>query len=275
MERMCVQLCLDRSQFYNALMYFDLYCSSAPTEVNRKAMPALLAASLAVVHKRDRVDVPPCVKLGNLSLVEFITEFADWLRVARPSLDDLAKAESKILTTIRFATNVPTPEAWLSVYVKRLSVYSDGRLASVLQQLDPSKQSMLGEQLRSLMHAHSSTQLPPQKLAIGILGHALFFLGVLPAEVLQGSNQDARVWAQLLAMPGFNPKECKTSPEDVTMLLAIFKASVNQSLQKVHEGCRVVASLYVDSVHQSQAPDASKAHDAEHAQSTGVHETIV
>jgi len=222
---------------------FDLYCIHA---LKGKQFPSLTTciALVRLVKKSEKVNNPGQADTGPL--LQIAARFYPSLQTTD---DEVSRQELAVLQALGWRLYLPSIQSWLEKFVIRLNVLTNDVLAASLAWI---LEKILFPATVLVMMLPTTSALPPQRQARGLLGFGLASAGLLPLYELWPICDCHERWEQLFIRSGlmgllgggcsgtFVPP-CSVPPEHHQQLLKMFEVACVSTLTEVREDCRDVA----------------------------------
>jgi hypothetical protein len=229
-----------QSDWYKAVLFFDAYCGSLPDAPPAEAMPATCAAVVALVHKLDKSEVPYKMKPGLASYVEMVCHLADVLEVGKADIESVVTAERCILDALKWTTNVPAVDVWVSTIWKRMNIFMEGHGSQQLQQMDPAKNTIITSWMRYLMYAQATnSSLSSKEVACGLFCFGLVNVALLPAASFELADDE---WEKRSKLQ-LRPPHCTASAQQLAELLGKLEVASGRPWIQMKEDFRKVTAL--------------------------------
>lgn len=238
-----------------AAVIFDVVCLHRPGGVCAEHLPVLCTMIAKVMKKLDNATV--C--LLNSSLVPHAEQLATYLRRAGHHVPEVDKeamlAEERfLLNTLQWEIEHTTIENWISTLVSRFNILTCGAHASKLSRV--AQQSMLCARALA-MKFPATADLPPLKLARGLVGLGFVCVGMLPVEVAPLPQRLIATWEQLRSQ-GALPSVCEESTSSTTLnMLALAAAASPDDLRAAFESAAAAVQQAGGAVQAAAAANAA------------------
>lgn len=228
---------------------FDLYWIHALKGTRFPSLTACIAL-VRLVKKSEKVNIPG-QDADTGPLLQIAASFYPSVQATE---DEVSRQEVAVLRALGWRIYMPSIQSWLEKFVIRLNVLTNDMLAASLAWI--LEQSVFPATVL-VMTLPTTSALPPQRQARGLLGLGLASAGLLPLHELQPLHECHERWEELFIRSGlvgllsggcsgtFVPMcsvpRCELEPEHYQRLLQMFEVACVSTLTEVREDCRDVA----------------------------------
>lgn len=188
---------------------------------------AARCAAIASLVMKLRQSQPPGAVKACLANLKSLTEFKD----SDLTMATVREEESKILKALGFRLHVPCLRSWLELFVRRLSVFSEGQLLGHLLQQVLAHNLRVADGLLWSLPCHS---IQLHSLAAGLAALGLAEAGLVDWAALRPDHMGRDVWEAM------RPRV--QSPQGSQRVLEWLLRAIDMSLPEMQSTCGTVAS---------------------------------